>query len=415
MVRLILLVYLSISILSPKGAWFQRTDNNRKRNIHGNPRQRSDLLEFEKIKNTKTLPESNSRQFTIKDFARKDSSARKTAAPKSIKGPTQPKYDRKEINGGFKSIYQTHKHKLSTAIVFVFIATNTSCWPQLPTYVRSTLLHAQKQHSHIGDIVFASNFNECGNITRLVQGLNGVKLYDAPGNYSTRTKVLLDNVENIYPSGFMTNLWIHATTRFLIIEDVMRVHGYDQVIHAELDNLLYGNLSDLIPFLVSNYKSLAITPLDARLSQVTASFMWVANNLALIRFNDFLLRIICSDDRSTYQMYMKWLRKFNCCKKGGLDPDRTGRGVPPHAVNEMSMLAYYHFLYPFDLMYFPVIPVYDYLVRTEYYRLLNKRCYRSLYMSILLYMSICLLCDHVRLHPYPIISRFNFAEMSLLF
>jgi hypothetical protein len=50
---------------------------------------------------------------------------------------------------------------------------------------------------------------------------------------------------------------------------------------------------------------------------------------------------------------MKWLRNYACCKHGSrYDPDQRGYGIKPFAVNEMSMLGYYHHLYPNQLRYY---------------------------------------------------------------
>ena len=54
-------------------------------------------------------------------------------------------------------------------------------------------------------------------------------------------------------------------------------------------------------------------------------------------------------------------RYFACCKYGGINPDKDGKGIKPFAVNEMSMLAYYHELHPDQMMLLPVVPAYKYL------------------------------------------------------
>jgi hypothetical protein len=54
--------------------------------------------------------------------------------------------------------------------------------------------------------------------------------------------------------------------------------------------------------------------------------------------------------------YLVWLRKYACCKPGGLDPDENGNGIKPFAVNEMSMLGYYHHLHATEFKLLPVVP-----------------------------------------------------------
>ena len=63
-----------------------------------------------------------------------------------------------------------------------------------------------------------------------------------------------------------------------------------------------------------------------------------------------------------WQGYLNWLRPYGCCKPGGVDPDMNGQGIKPFAINEMSMLAYYHFLYPEKFLLLPVVPTHDYFL-----------------------------------------------------
>lgn len=60
--------------------------------------------------------------------------------------------------------------------------------------------------------------------------------------------------------------------------------------------------------------------------------------------------------KAEYNAYLVWLRPYACCKQGGIAPDENGNGIKPFAVNEMSMLAYYHKLYPKEFQLFPVVP-----------------------------------------------------------
>jgi hypothetical protein len=155
-------------------------------------------------------------------------------------------------------------------------------------------------------------------------------------------------------------LWITSALRFFIIEDVMRHLNYSELLHVEADNMLYGKLSDIIPVLRSNYTSLAATPASARLHFVTASVLWINNKQSLINFNDYLIDI-AYNVTDTWTTYKQWLRRFACCKYGGIDPDTNGFGIKPFAVNEMSLLAYFHYKYPANLTFFPVVPTYDYI------------------------------------------------------
>ncbi len=61
-----------------------------------------------------------------------------------------------------------------------------------------------------------------------------------------------------------------------------------------------------------------------------------------------------------FDRYLTWLRPFACCKHGGIAPDAEGKGIKPFAVNEMSMLAYYHHIQPSVFFLFPVVPKHPY-------------------------------------------------------
>ncbi len=67
-----------------------------------------------------------------------------------------------------------------------------------------------------------------------------------------------------------------------------------------------------------------------------------------------------ASNRTKNLQYLEWLRYFACCKHGGINPDASGRGIKPFAVNEMSMLAYYHEIAPKEMMLFPVVPQFNY-------------------------------------------------------
>lgn len=44
------------------------------------------------------------------------------------------------------------------------------------------------------------------------------------------------------------------------------------------------------------------------------------------------------------------------------DSDAAGNGLKPFAINEMSMLAYYHEIEPQELKLLPVVPAHDYIL-----------------------------------------------------
>jgi hypothetical protein len=79
----------------------------------------------------------------------------------------------------------------------------------------------------------------------------------------------------------------------------------------------------------------------------------------LTEFNDYLFDLSLKSDG--WFKYLKWMRKHFCCKHGGLDADEHSSGIFPASVNEMSMLAYYKYKNPTKVVFFPVLPAYNYI------------------------------------------------------
>jgi hypothetical protein len=87
--------------------------------------------------------------------------------------------------------------------------------------------------------------------------------------------------------------------------------------------------------------------------------MWISSLKTLLDFNDFLLELGANLDHR-WNKYLQWIRPYACCKQGGVDPDAGGNGIKPFAINEMSMLAYYHEINPEGFKIFPVVPAHSY-------------------------------------------------------
>ena len=66
----------------------------------------------------------------------------------------------------------------------------------------------------------------------------------------------------------------------------------------------------------------------------------------------------------------------------GVEPDEHGRGIKPFAINEMSMLAYYHELHPKELKLLPVVPVHDYLLNLSVHPLSIVKISRSIVLPL---------------------------------
>ena len=144
----------------------------------------------------------------------------------------------------------------------------------------------------------------------------------------------------------------------------MKHFRLSEIMHMEADNLMYGRLTSILPQLRKHYPSLAATPLTANKSFITASAFWIASLKALEKFNDYLLEL--ARQGSEWTEYLGWLRKYACCKKNGVAADANGNGIKPHAINEMSMLAFYHVKYPLEFKLFPVTPIHTYNVNRPF-------------------------------------------------
>jgi hypothetical protein len=238
-------------------------------------------------------------------------------------------------------------------IVYVYTVVQAVCSYGLADYIKVSLEQALLTQPDC-DIVIASNFGDCPTLAPVVQQIPNVILVDTIAIESQRTKKFATLAKDIFQSDRFGELWITSALRFFIMEDIMNAMHYTELFHVEGDNLLYGRLTSLLTVLREGYKGLAATPLTANKSFITASVFWIANLQALQRFNSFLYAL--ASNKSSFQMYLNWLRPFGCCKRGGVDPDQHGNGIKPFAINEMSMLAFYHKLHPYDFLLLPVVP-----------------------------------------------------------
>ena len=110
---------------------------------------------------------------------------------------------------------------------------------------------------------------------------------------------------------------------------------------------------------------MAVTPMDANLSGLTASLMWISSLEVISKFNRHLMTLtnttVTPDGDTNWQDYTYWLRRYACCKKGsGIMEDSAGNGLRPFKINEMTILANYHRVFPDRLLLFPILPRYEY-------------------------------------------------------
>ena len=292
----------------------------------------------------------------------------------------------------------TQQDKGITGIVYVYTMSLDVCNDMkgmglyhFPSYIAQVLNQAifTQQNDNNTKVLFISNYKECpaieAKIIREVKNyyLRNIATYRASvgletkgegeGSHiefidtskllSTRTSNFLSASANIFMDTH-GSLWIAAAARFFWLEDLMKSRGYAELIHVEADNLLYSPLGPLLPSLRKHYKQgLAVTPMDANRSGLTASFVWISSLASLTHFNDYFLDL-ASANHTTWTGYLAWLRRYACCRKGsGIAEDAHGNGIKPFKVNEMTVLAYYANLY-FSLStylhLFPIVPTYPY-------------------------------------------------------
>ena len=252
------------------------------------------------------------------------------------------------------------------AIVFVFKISSRACDRGLPGYI----VHALEQAvmtQHPSTVIMAANFHECPAANATVRAIPGVTLVDTRQIASERTIEFANTSSAVFHSDGAHELWITSALRFTNLEDVMRTFNLKEMFHVEADNLLYGNLTLLLPSFRDDYTALAATPLTANRYFITASLLWVPRFDALVHFNDFMLNISRSSATGTgraFTDYIEWLRPKACCRWGGPGHPRDvngtlleGRsGIKPFMINEMTMLAYYRHRFPPRLLVLPVVP-----------------------------------------------------------
>mmetsp|Transcript_15995 Transcript_15995/g.23360 ORF Transcript_15995/g.23360 Transcript_15995/m.23360 type:complete len:441 (-) Transcript_15995:63-1385(-) len=249
-------------------------------------------------------------------------------------------------------------------IVYVYTVVPAVCKHGLPSYIKESLEQALFSQPD-STIIMVSNFAECHETEKSISKASNIMLVDSTKIISNRTQVFANLSREIFVLDGLNELWITSALRFFIMEDLMISYGYREILHVEADNMLYGNLSAILPLLREGYPGLAATPLTSGKFFITASVLWVSDISYLIKFNDFLLSMGTNKDNA-WMIYLGWLRKFACCKKGGYNPDANGDGIKPFAVNEMSMLAFYHKYNPNEFRLLPVVPYYQSYARHRY-------------------------------------------------
>lgn len=238
-------------------------------------------------------------------------------------------------------------------IVFVYTVVPAVCQFGLPEYIQISVEQSIFTQPDC-DVYLLSNIGECQAIADSVKAVTGLHIVDSVPIVSDRTRQFHNLSTGMFARDYGNELWITSALRFFMLEDLMIQRNWTELLHVEADNLLYGRFTAILPQLRS--LPLAATPLNAHKTFITASVFWVAAQKHIIDFNNYLLALGSNTDQR-WTKYLDWLRLFpNCCKNGGVNPDSSGNGIKPFAINEMSMLAYYHEIEPTKMRLLPVIP-----------------------------------------------------------
>ena len=219
-------------------------------------------------------------------------------------------------------------------------------------------------------VILASNFDKCGRFANDIRNIPGIVMLDIVNLTSSRTQTYLNTSRRIISQGendtINAELYLTSAQRFFVLEDIMLSLHIKEVVHLELDNLLYAPISPYVHILRQAYTSITATPLTHPMyGLTTASVLWVPKVEALTLFTTFLQRL--ARKGKEWVRYIEWARRNGgCCKrKGGLYANSDGgNGIRPFFVNEMTFLTYYrHGSIGSQgsgsggrLLYFPVLP-----------------------------------------------------------
>jgi len=241
-------------------------------------------------------------------------------------------------------------------VVFVYTVVPQSCEYGLPSYIRISIEQSIFSQPDC-DVILLSNIGECAIIADSVKDFKNLEVVDSLPLVTPRTANFQNISLSLFNADYSVALWITSALRFFMMEDLMIARNYTELLHIEADNMMYGRITTILPILRSSYP-LAATPLNCMQTFITASVFWVGKLDYLVEFNNYLLAL-GHNLNATRDNYIDWLRPF-ARKKGGAYADADGNGVKPFAINEMSMLAYYHLENPLILKLLPVVPAHTY-------------------------------------------------------
>ena len=275
--------------------------------------------------------------------------------------------------------------------VFVYPMNEKGCEKGYPIYIIDVLIHAYNSQNPMScDIVLLSNFAECHKFQKRNKRINQ-KLYKfQDGSWRTfpHTSTLIDTADIVSnrtleyiklsetlfrhhtDPGFKPGLWSTSAQRFFYMEDYMMKNTISELLHVEMDNLIYGDfLQETLPYLRRIYPhNIALTPLTSKFT--TASVLWIPNLYAIHNLTTFLYDLskgyrytMPTENDTLFMQDFLWINYTNWLKeeRSSIKPtslfmaSRGHSGLKLAAVNEMSMLAYYIHMHGSHLN-LPILP-----------------------------------------------------------
>jgi len=275
-------------------------------------------------------------------------------------------------------------------IVYVYTVSKVFCEYGMPTYIKYSLQQSLLTQ-HDAEVILVANYAECPLLKTHVDLLEGVVQIDTKNMQSNRLRLFHNRSTEIFQDdGAGNNLWVTSALRFFLLENMMISKGMAEVMHIEADNMLYGSFTEIIDVFRKGYLKLAATPLNTNKTFMTASVLWIADLDAIRHFNDFLLALALNTmtgiklqqewmdklteikiadkfsdfkgkPKAMWNLYLHWIRPYSCCKRGGVQQDADGKGIKRFAINEMSLMGFYHKIIPDRFQLLPVVPEYPYM------------------------------------------------------
>lgn len=163
------------------------------------------------------------------------------------------------ISSPSDAIHITNHHNANSSklpIVYVYTVVPAVCKYGLPEYIKVSLEQALLTQPDC-DVIMASNYAECPQISTILENIPNVVFIDTTLIESNRTRKFKELAVDIFQTDRFGELWITSALRFFNLEDLMVTMKYQEMMHIEGDNLLYGRISSLLPLLRSGYKGLA--------------------------------------------------------------------------------------------------------------------------------------------------------------